>query len=235
MHVVRGSLSDVADDRRVTRGMTRFAERTAERALRVWRPPRQVAFGRRDSILDGYRRARRIASERGYVPVERNVGGSAVAYTGSTVAFAVAVPIERERCGIDHRYQDALSILFHGLENTGAVVSRGEPSGSFCPGEYSLQGEGKIAGIAQRVRRESALVGGCVIPSKADERTVSGVLKPVYDALERPFDPASVGSVERAGGPVDVEEVLDSIEKAFLGDREPTVVRAVEISHDCPL
>lgn len=235
MRVVRGSLSDVDDDRRVTQRLTRLTERTDERTLRVWTPPRQIAFGRRDSTLDGYRRARRIASESGYVPVERSVGGSAVAYTGSTVAFAVGVPIEQDRRDIESRYREATSTLIRALESVDATVSRGEPSGSFCPGEHSVRGDGKIAGIAQRVRRESALVGGCVISLRVDERAVSNVLEPVYAALGRSFDPTSVGSVERAGGPADVGRVIDSIEEAFIGDRETTATRAAAVLGDLTL
>lgn len=229
MHVVRGSLSAVEPDRRVTREIAGLTDRSGEPTLRVWTPPCQIAFGRRDSTRDGYERARRIASECGYTPVERSVGGSAVAYTGSTVAFAVAVPITHgERCGINNRYLEATSALMRALEAVDADVSRGEPNASFCPGQHSVQGVGKIAGIAQRVRRESALIGGCVIVRSADEAAISSVLEPVYDALEMPFDPDSVGSVERAGGPSDVGLVIDSIEAAFVGDRVPTTVRASE-------
>lgn len=230
MHVVRGSLSDVEVDRRVTRELTRLTERTGESALRVWTPPRQIAFGRRDSTREGYGRARQLASQHGYVPVERSVGGSAVAYTGETVAFGITLPLEHgERCGIDRRYREAISTLIQALEAVGSDVSPGEPSESFCPGDYSVQGDGKIAGIAQRIRRESALVGGCVIVSRDDEAAVSDVLEPLYAELEIPFDPRSVGSVERAGGSAAVKRVVEAIESAFVDRRERTLLCASEV------
>jgi lipoate-protein ligase A len=232
VYVVRGSLSDVDDDRRVTRQLVSTAERTDEPTLRVWMPPRQIAFGRRDSAADGYERARETAAERGYTPVERSVGGSAVAYTGSTVAFALAVPTAGGRGGIEDRYREATSTLGHALETAGATVARGEPDRSFCPGKHSLQGDGKIAGIAQRVRRESALIGGCVLASESDERAVATVLDPVYTALGVPFDPESVGSVEGAGGTADPERVIEAVETEFIDGREIAPLSADEVLED---
>ena len=237
MRVVRGALPDVDADRRVTRRLLDRTERTDEPTLRVWRPPRQLAFGRRDSALDGYERAREIAADRGYAPIDRSAGGSAVAYTGTTVAFAIAVPVESGRGwgDIESRYRETVSDLTGALEAVGATVTRGEPDGSFCPGEHSLQGTGKVAGVAQRVRRESALVGGCVLTSKADERAVSRVLEPVYATLGLPFDPNAVGSVEGAGGDPDSERLVEAIEAAFVGDRETASISAAEtLGGDCP-
>lgn len=226
MRIVRGSVSDVETDRRITRTLARMAERTDETTLRVWTPPRQIAFGRRDSSAAGYRRARRIARERGYVPVERSVGGRAVAYTGTTVAFGIAVPADGDRGGIERRYRETTADLIRALETVGATVVRGEPDASFCPGGHSVRSDGKIAGIAQRVRNESALVGGCVIVSVADEKAIADVLDPVYDALGEPFEPASVGSVQGAGGTADVERVVAAIETTFCDGRDPMPVPA---------
>jgi lipoate-protein ligase A len=234
MRVVRGALPDVDADRQVTSELTRLTERTGKPTLRVWTPPRQLAFGRRDSTADGYQRARRIATEHGYHPLERSVGGSAVAYTGTTVAFAIAIPTETDRSGIEDRYRETTAALSRALETAGAAVIHGEPSGSFCPGEHSLQGDGKIAGIAQRVRRKSALVGGCVIASRSDAASISRVLKPVYAALGIPFDPAAVGSVEGAGGTADIEQLVQAIETTFVGDREAIRISAGTTLGDGP-
>ncbi len=235
MQVVRGSIPDVDLDRRVTKELIDVVESTNEPVVRVWTPPKQIAFGRRDTTTDGYEQARRIALEKGYEPIEREVGGSAVAYTGETIAFAYGVPTETERGHIDDRYREAEAALLRALERAGATVTNGEPDASFCPGEHSVQGNGKIAGIAQRVRRESALVGGYVIAVKSDERAVSDVLNPIYAALGMPFDPRSVGSVERVGGPKDAESVVKAIEETFVGDESPIVRRAAELTEAEPV
>lgn len=234
MRIVRGSLSDAEDDGAVTRRLADHVEASGEPALRVWTPPRQVAFGRRDAIADGYEAARAAAVDRGYEPVERSVGGRAVAYTGGTVAFAYAVTRNDDRDGIQTRYEEVTDLLQRACRDLGATVRSGEPDGTFCPGDHSLQNGGKIAGIAQRVRRETALVGGCVVAVERDEAGLAAVLEPVYDALDVRFDPDSVGSVEGAGGPGDVDRVVAAIEGAFVGDRDADVVAAPDLVDGAP-
>lgn len=229
MHVVRGSLVDVDRDRQVTRELAFRAGRTGRRAVRAWRPPRHLAFGRRDAAADGYARARQAAADRGFEPVERRVGGRAVAYTGETVAFALAVPAAGDRTRIDDRYDRASGSLRTALEGVGATVSPGEPANSFCPGDHSLQGGGKVAGLAQRVERDVAVLGGCVVVSEGDESEIATALDPVYGALGVPFDPNSVGSVAGAGGTGDPTAVVDAIERAFVGDRDAVPVDAAAL------
>jgi len=230
MRLIEGVLADVDRDRGVTTALTGLAAAIEESVLRVWTPPRQLAFGRRDTTADGYERARRVAARRDYTPIERRVGGSAVAYTGDTVSFAYAVPIDDGRDGIDRRYRDATETMLRAFRAVGASVTRGEPADSFCPGDYSIRGGGKIAGVAQRVTRECALVGGCVIVRSADREAIAAVLDPVYSALGVPFAPESVGSIATAGGPEDVGSVVDALEAAFGADRSTTRVPAAELA-----
>jgi len=239
MRLVRGSIDEVGRDREVTASLTDAAVDAGDPVLRVWTPPRQIAFGRRDTAAESYDRAGRIAVERGYEPVERDVGGSAVAYTGHTVSFAYAVPTRTGREGIDRRYRRATTALLRALRDVGARVSRGEPDRSFCPGDHSIRAAGaeggKIAGIAQRVRRESALVGGCVVVRSTDSDAIGDVLSPIYAALGLPFDPDAVGSVAVAGGPDTTAPVVDALETAFRSGRPATTVSASELrSADAP-
>ncbi|MFQ3320088.1 MAG: octanoyl-[GcvH]:protein N-octanoyltransferase [Natronomonas sp.] len=229
MRIVRGSLPDIERDRDVTRRLGDIVDETGEPALRAWTPPKQIAFGRRDAAADGYERAREEARERGYEHIKRSVGGHAVAYTGGTVAFTYAIPTDSDWGGIQTRYEDVTGLLQQALRSIGVSVQRGEPEKSFCPGEHSLQGDGKIAGLAQRVRRMNALVGGCIVVTERDEHEIAAVLGPVYTALGVPFDPESVGSVESASGPSDPARVIDGIETTFVGDRERTDVSASDL------
>jgi len=238
MRLVRGDVDDPVRDRTATDSLADLAAETAESVLRVWTPPRQIAFGRRDTIADGYSRAREIAAERGYEPIEREVGGSAVAYTGRTVSFAYAMPTTGGRDGIDRRYRLTIETLLDALGETGATVSSGEPDSSFCPGAHSIRSNdpagGKIAGIAQRVGQDAALVGGCVIVLSVDAHTIADVLAPIYSALELPFDPESVGSVASAGGPDAVAPVVDAIETAFGAENGTTAPVSALLSRDAP-
>lgn len=219
MRVLRGRGSTPTADRSLTADLLALTAETGLRGVRVWYPPRQVAFGRRDRSASGYEAARQAAAERGYPPVQRRVGGHAVAFTGDTMAFALAAPTGSARTGIEDRYETVLGDLQEALEAAGVQASRGEPPDSFCPGSHSLQASGKIAGLAQRVRMDVAVVGGIIVARDAD--AVACVLEPVYTALDLALDPASVGSVADAGG--DAEHLRDSVEDALVGDAERTV------------
>jgi lipoate-protein ligase A len=221
MRVLRGRADAIDVDRVASMAMLDEVGATGEPAVRVWRPHRQVAFGRRDVREDGYDRARAAAREHGFPPVERDVGGRAVAYAGRTVAFARAEPIGDIREGLDERYERATDDVARALARLGVDATRGEPPDSFCPGTHSLQGAGKLAGIAQRVRQDAAVVAGLLVV--ADHDAVAAVLDDVYGPLGVPFDPDSVGSVARAGGAADPERVVRTVEEELVGDAETTV------------
>jgi len=224
MRVLRGRAATPEADAEVTAELLARTGETGEPALRVWRPHRQVAFGRRDANAEGYERARRAARERGFEPIERSVGGRAVAYTGTTLAVAHARPIDDMRRGLDERYDEAVEQLRAALSSLDVDAEPGEPPNSFCPGTHSLQADGrKIAGVAQRVKQEAALVASVVVVD--DRSEIADVLAGVYDALGVPFDPETVGSVARAGGPDDPETVARAIEDAIVRDRGSTIER----------
>ncbi|MFB6168570.1 MAG: lipoate--protein ligase family protein [Haloferacaceae archaeon] len=210
----------------MTRADAEHGERTVERLLdravaagdpatRVWRPAPCVAFGPRDRRAPGYDRARAAAERRGYAPVERSVGGRAVAYTGRTVAFAVARPTSGPRPDLTARYDDARERLLAALTGLGARVAAGEPARSFCPGDHGVRAVegGKVAGLAQRVRADATGVAGCVL---VDDRAAQReVLEPVSRALDLPFDPASVADLASAGADCGPDEVVRAVERAL--------------------
>ncbi|GAB3682615.1 biotin/lipoate A/B protein ligase family protein [Salinarchaeum chitinilyticum] len=225
MRVVRGRGATIEADRALTAELRDHVAEHGGPAVRVWRPHQQVAFGRRDSGALGYDRARRLAREQGYTPVGRSVGGRAVAYQGTTVAFARVEPVEDPRTGLQDRYEAATDALDAALETVGVEsASAGEPDDAFCPGSHSLSvGDGKIVGIAQRVTTDAALVAGVAIPR--DRWPIAEVLDDVYDALEVSFDPCTVGSVQAAGGDGDPEALVTAIEDALVGQHEPEIER----------
>lgn len=228
--VVRGRAVDPAADRAVTAALVDRAAGRGGPAVRAWVPHRQVAFGPRDARAPGYDAACRAARRRGYRVVERRVGGRAVAYTGRTVAFVRAVPVDDPRTGLDDRYAAALDDVLDALRSLGATVERGEPRRAFCPGSRSVRVRdgGKVAGLAQRVRGDAALVAGCVlVDDRAAQRAVLGS---VYDALGVPLDRAAVGSLAAAGGPPAPDRVARVLEATLTGDRPARVERADRVA-----
>ncbi len=222
MRRYRGQPDTLDADQAATDALVASVAATEESAIRVWYPHPQVAFGRRDARADGYDRARQIAADRGYPPIERGAGGRAVAFTGDVLALVLAEPADATDPGIGDRYERAIATLESALRDLGIDANRGEPPDAFCPGTHSLQtDDGKIAGLAQRVRRQVAVVAGAVVVR--DAAAVASILDPVYDALDVPFDPQSVGSLPLAAGDLDPATVRDEIESAFVGDRSTSV------------
>lgn len=221
MRVLRGRADDPETDRERTADLLDWVREAGEPAVRVWIPHRQVAFGRREARAEGYQRARAAATARGYRPLERGVGGRAVAYTGhSTLAFARIEPVEDMRRGMDDRYERLTDDVAGALADLGVAVERGEPSDAFCPGDHSLRRPdgGKVAGIAQRITRGAALTSGVLLGGESEE--LREVLGAVYGALDQPFDTDSVGSVAAGGDPTTLR---DAVERALVGDADPAV------------
>lgn len=226
MRILRGQAATPERDRAVTEELVTSTARTGEGAVRVWCPHRQVAFGRRDSNREGYERAKQVVAESDFASVDRTVGGHAVAFTGNTVAFASVEPVGDARTGIQQRYDDAAATIEQALADLGVDVSEGEPDGSFCPGTHSLSATGKIVGLAQRVHRDAAVVSGIVVV--CDHEAVGSVLDPLYEALDIEFDPTTVGSVARAGGPGDPSRVTRQVEDALVDQPAPTIEQVRE-------
>ena len=223
MRVYRGRADTIEADRAAADRIVDWVADEREPAVRVWRPHRQVAFGRRDAREDRYDRARELVEAHDFPTVEREVGGRAVAYTGSTVAFARVTPVDDMRSGLQDRYDAATTDLLAALDALGVDAREGEPPGSFCPGTHSVQstadGGGqawKLAGLAQRVHGDAAVVAGVLTVRSHDE--IAAVLNPVYEALDVPFDPETVGSVARAGGDEDSERVVRTVEDALADE-----------------
>lgn len=213
MDIRRGRAPTIEADQAETAAIVDAGGAGPEPTARVWCPHRQVAFGRRDARSDGYDRARERAEQRGFPATTRDVGGRAVALSGQTVAFVAAMPVDTARGGIKRRYDAATDLLLSVLSDLGVDARPGEPDRSFCPGSHSVQADGKLAGLAQRVTSEVAVVAGVVLV--AARQVLIGVLGPVYDSLGVPFDSSAVGSVAGAGGPADPRTVADAIAAAL--------------------
>lgn len=213
MRLVRGRADTPAADRGVTDRLVSAVGETGQPILRVWQPPRQVAFGRRDAHREGYDGARQHLAERDIPYVERATGGHAVFFSGTTVSFLRATPVEDGRSSITDRYETTIEAVKGALSRLGVETSEGEPEAAFCSGTHSLSAEGKIVGLAQRVRRDTAVISGIVVVR--DHEEINEVLDPIYQALEIPFERTATGSIARAGGESDPERVCREFERAL--------------------
>ena len=183
---------------------------------------RHVGVTRRDTHRPGFGEAVRAANREGYPVLVRGAGGGAIAGGPGTFGFSIIRPPEEGedlRLGIRERYDEAASIALAAFARLGIKAEVGEVSEEFCPGDQSVRVGGfengmKLSGIAGRVTRRAASVGGIVLVS--GEKELARILGLVYSAMDLPLRPASVGSLQRAGSTAGLGEAME----AFAAEAE---------------
>jgi lipoate-protein ligase A len=212
---------DPALDTAVSRALLeRVAAGELPETLRLARPGRMVAFGKQDSIADGYEDAARAARAQGFEAILRLAGGRAAVFHEDTVELAHALPGEDLRTGVHHRFREAADRIAAALRALGADARVGEVPGEYCPGGYSVnaRGQAKLAGVGQRLIRGGAHLGAVVVAAGAE--LVRDPLVPVYSALALDWDPATTGSVADEAPGVGFDDVVEAIRAAYARDYE---------------
>lgn len=185
-------------------------------ALRIYQPQQpSVVFGRRDTKLPGFPEAVAAAHAAGFATAIRATGGRAVAYTDQTL---VIDHVQREpQAGLTQtgRFEAYGDLLVEVLQVLGVDARLGAVPGEYCPGAHSVnaRGQAKLVGTAQRVIRDAWLFSSLVIVGDAEP--LQKVLAQVYAALEQPFEPDSVGSVEAEAPGATVDSVRELVMRAY--------------------
>jgi lipoate-protein ligase A len=179
--------------------------------VRLSRPGRVVAFGRRDTVSPGYAAAAAAARERGFEAMERIAGGRAAAYTEGTLSLTMTFPDPHPARRTSARFEYSAGLARDALADLGIDARVGEVEGEYCPGAFSVNSAGsrKLVGIGQRMIKGAAHVGFVIAVSGAD--TIRDVLEPVYSSLELEWNPETVGAVDQdlpGAGLADVEAAL---------------------------
>ena len=177
--------------------LEQVATGTRPATVRLSRPGRVVAFGRRDAVSPGYRAAVQAAAQAGFPGMERISGGRAAAFTEGALSLTMTVPDPRPAERTEQRFREWSGLLRDAFTDLGADARIGAVPGEYCPGEYSVNAEGriKLAGVGQRMIRGAAHIGFVILVSGAG--LVAEVLGPVYRELGLEFRPESVGSLEQ--------------------------------------
>ena len=172
------------------------AQQAQPETLRLYRPGPVVAFGPQDTADARYPQAVQAARRGGFDSIRRLAGGRAAVFHEGTVAFAWCIPRTTPAHAIHERFQLVADIMASAFRRLGLDARVGEVPGEYCPGEYSVnaQGRRKLMGVGQRITAGAAHVGGVVVA--LDSRRVRDILIPVYNALDLPWDPETAGAVE---------------------------------------
>lgn len=163
--------------------------------IRVYEPAPTVAFGRRDSFLEGFVRAAEAAGRAGFAPAIRSAGGRAAAYHAECLVIDEIVPARDAMADVDARFADEAESQAQALRSLGVDARVGEVPGEYCPGRFSVNagGQTKLIGAAQRIISGAWLFSTVVVV--AGGGLVRQVLLDVYAALGLEWDPGSVGAV----------------------------------------
>ncbi len=184
-------------DTAVTHALLRqVAEGAAPETVRLYIPDEIVLFSLLDARRPGFSRAQQICQAGGSAAVLRLAGGHAALFHSRCLAFSWAMPDSGERDSIQKRFQSVSEWLRSGLSQLGVDARIGEVEGEYCPGEFSVNAEGriKLMGVGQRVVRGAAHIGGVIVAG--DSQRVKDVLGPVYEALNLAWNPETAGAVE---------------------------------------
>jgi lipoate-protein ligase A len=179
--------------------------------VRLSRPGRVVAFGRRDLNSPGYAEAVAAAREAGFAAMERIAGGRAAAYSEGTLSLTITLPDQAPARRTSARFEYAAGIARDALRELGVDARIGEVEGEYCPGAFSVSSGGrtKLVGIGQRMVRGAAHIGFVIAVS--DSSLIRQVLEPVYSALDLEWNPGTVGAIDDqlpAVGLAETEEAL---------------------------
>lgn len=183
----------------------------AETVLRAYAPAPTLAFGRLDAIRPGFGQAVAAAREHGFTPVLRAPGGHAAAYHEQTLVLEVVAADADAVAGVRPRFERAAAALAGVLRGLGADARVGPVPGEYCPGEFTVNGAGrvKLAGIAQRLVAGSWLVGAELVV--ADAAPIRAVLTDVHAALGMAFDPGTAAAVADLAPGVTLETARDAV------------------------
>jgi len=229
----------------ITRALlTAVAAGRVGETIRLYRPGREVAFGRHDTLTPGYAAAVAAARGRGFTPVLRLAGGRAAVFHETTLAFSWTIPDREPTGGIHARFAATAELFIRAFRRLGIAAAVGPVPGEYCPGAYSinLAGRLKVVGLGQRLVRGAAHVGGVVVVD--DPALVRGTLVPVYAALGIPWNPDTVGALTDAVPgvtPADVATAvlaeladLAEVDEAPLPDGVLEAARTLRTDHVAP-
>jgi len=188
--------------------------------VRLSRPGRVAAFGRRDVRSPGYPEAVAAARAAGFEGMERLTGGRAAAYSEGALSLTLTIPDQNPAERTTARFEEAAGLARDALARLGVDARVGEVPGEYCPGDFSVnaRGRSKLVGIGQRMIKGAAHVGFVIVVEDAD--LIRRVLEPVYTALALEWRPETVGAIEDEVPGTDRAEVEAALLEELAASRE---------------
>lgn len=170
--------------------------------LRLYRPDPTLAFGQRDVRLPGFELASRAAANQGFAPLVRKAGGRAAAYHRGTLIVDHIEPQAEAIMHQQQRFEIFARLYADAFRRAGVQAEVGPIDGEYCVGDHSVHGVPgagsaighavKLVGTAQRVISGAWLFSSVFVVENSEP--LRRVLDAVYQAMEVPMNPATVGA-----------------------------------------
>ena len=201
--------------------------------LRIHRPPPTAAFSPRDTTLDSYAAAAEAMRGRGFEPVERRAGGQLAVYDGNALVVDLVAAHLEPRADVVERFRLFSGAIASAFISFGIDARIGAIEGEYCPGNYSVNGEGriKLAGIAQRIGKRGYHLGA-VIPVMPSDRVLAAAAG-AYRILGYPFDPKTFGALADLVPDLSFVMLRQRLVE-FFGEKLLVVQRSDGTSKSCP-
>lgn len=189
--------------------------------LRIYRPRPTVALGQRDAKLPGFAAAQAACRRNGFEPLVRKAGGRAAAYHRDCLVLDHVEPDADALTGSRGRFADFGVLLAGALEKAGLKTGVGEIPGEYCPGEFTVYGEGaageriKLAGTAQRVVAGAWLFSTVLVVGNGTP--LRKVLTDCYAELGLGWDPRTAGAARDLVPGLSMADVEDAVLQAYGG------------------
>jgi octanoyl-[GcvH]:protein N-octanoyltransferase len=181
----------------LARVRTLLSELTQESpaALRIYRPRPTAAFSPRDTSHPLYHTVMARLQARGFQPGERGAGGQLAVYDEAALIVGLIAPHPEPRENTRDRYRAFSGLVADAFRQAGIDARVGEVPGEYCPGDYSVNAEGrvKLAGIAQRIGKNGYHIGAVLSVGRSD--AAREAVTEAYELMGIPFDPASFGAM----------------------------------------
>ncbi|MCC3274946.1 lipoate--protein ligase family protein [Arthrobacter sp. zg-Y20] len=189
--------------------------------LRIYRPVPTVALGQRDAKLPGFAAAEAASRRHGFAPLVRKAGGRAAAYHRDCLILDHVEPEADALSGSRNRFARFADLLAGALAKTGLTAGVGPIPGEYCPGEFSVYGEGargeriKLAGTAQRVVSGAWLFSTVLVVGSGTP--LRRVLTDCYAELGLGWDPRTAGAAADLVPQLTTDRVEDAVRAAYAG------------------
>ena len=163
--------------------------------LRFYRPKPTAAFSPRDTAMPNYLEAAAAMRGLGFEPVERRTGGQLAVYDENALVINLVAAHREPHVQIHERFKLFSGAIVAGLRALSIDARIGALAGEYCPGDFSVNGEGriKLAGLAQRVMKHGYHIGAVI--SVLRSAKAKAAIAEAYDFLNMPFAPSTFGSL----------------------------------------